>query len=464
MSKVKLIFSIFVIVLIATMLVQCAAPATEAPAEPAAPEEAEAPEAAEEAEAPEATGFNPPQASGPKPDSFEGVELRVAMIDEEREWAFRDMLPEFKEQTGIDVTIDFYGFEDLYNKTLTSSSAHTGEYDVYQFHFPDMALFDNRGYMLDVSEWVERDKEEMELDDIHPSLQDSHMKFKDRWFGVPTHVGSMTFYYRTDIFEEQGYEVPTTWEEVLAIAKDVDEKYGDDVKGFVFMGRSDIQGIATFMNFMGAYGGDFFDPETFEPTMDSPENLQAMNSLMALMPYSIEESPSYGFDEAHVAFQQGRAAMLPFWDSGDGFFSDPEQSDVVGNWGVAPMPGARATNGGWTVQISADSENPEAAWEFLKWLVSPEMENELVPLKPSNRISVLTDPANSEYPSYQGFFNVLEGEPFGFPKIPPNWQMLEIAAQGVNTVLTGQATPEEGLAWIQEQYEVLLLRYDLWKP
>lgn len=128
------------------------------------------------------------------------------------------------------------------------------------------------------------------------------------------------------------------------------------------------------------------------------------------------------------------------------------------------MPGARATNGGWTVQISADSENPEAAWEFLKWLVSPEMENGLVPLKPSCRVSVLTDPANSEYPSYQGFYNVLEGEPFGFPKIPPNWQMLEIAAQGVNTVLTGQATPEEGLAWIQEQYEVLLLRYDLWKP
>jgi multiple sugar transport system substrate-binding protein len=156
--------------------------------------------------------------------------------------------------------------------------------------------------------------------------------------------------------------------------------------------------------------------------------------------------------------------MLPFWDSGDGFFSDPKQSDIIGKWGVAPMPGGRATNGGWSVQISADSDNPEAAWEFLKWIVSPEMERRLVPLKPSCRISILTDPEFRKYPSYQGFYNVLEGNPFGFPKITPNWQMLQLLGQTVNQVMTGMKTPEAALNWLQEQYKVILLRYDLWKP
>jgi multiple sugar transport system substrate-binding protein len=105
-----------------------------------------------------------------------------------RGWAFRDLLPEFKELTGIDVTIDTYGFSDLYNKTLTASAGHTGEYDVYQFHFPDMALFDARGYMVDITDWVMRDAEAMQLDDIHHSLQESHMKFNGRYYGVPTHV------------------------------------------------------------------------------------------------------------------------------------------------------------------------------------------------------------------------------------------------------------------------------------
>lgn len=410
------------------------------------------------------TGLVGPAVLAQEDKPFAGVELRVAMIDEEREWAFRDLLPEFEEQTGIKVTIDTYGFEDLYNKILTASAAHTAEYDVCQFHFPDMALFDERGYMLDITDWVERDAEEMELDDIHPSLQDSHMKYKGRYYGVPTHVGSMTFYYRKDIFEEQGYEVPTTWDAVLEIAKDVDEKYAPDIRGFVFMGRADIQGAATFINFLGDYGGAIYDPETFRPMMDTPEALQAMTTLLELVQYSVEGSPSYGFDEAHVAFQQGRAAMLPFWDSGDGFFSDPEQSDILDLWAVAPMPGGRATNGGWSVQVSADSPNPEAAWEFLKWLVSPEMERRLVPMKPSCRTSILTDPEFSVYPSYLGFYNVLEGNPFPFPKITPNWQMLQLLGQAENQVVTGQTTPEEALAWLQEQYEVILLRYDLWKP
>lgn len=403
------------------------------------------------------------QASG-KEKPFAGVELRVAMIDEEREWAFRDLLPEFEEETGIKVTIDTYGFEDLYNKILTASAAHTGEYDVCQFHFPDMALFDRRGYMADITDWVMRDADEIELDDIHPSLQDSHMKYEGRYYGVPTHVGSMTFYYRKDIFEEQGYEVPTTWEEVMEIAKDVDEKYAPDVRGFVFMGRADIQGAATYLNFLGAYGGDLYDPSTFRPTVDSPEALRAMTMLNDLVSYSVKGSPSYGFDEAHVAFQQGRAAMLPFWDSGDGFFSDPDQSDIIGKWAVAPMPGGRATNGGWSVQITADSPNAEAAWEFLKWIVSPEMERRLVPLKPSCRISILTDPEFSKYPSYLGFYRVLEGNPFPFPKITPNWQMLQLLGKAENQVVTGQMSPANSLAWLQEQYEVILLRYDLWKP
>jgi multiple sugar transport system substrate-binding protein len=400
----------------------------------------------------------------PEKKDLRGVQLHVSMIDEEREWAFRDLLPEFEAKTGIKVTIDTYGFEDLFKKNLTAAAAHTGEYDVIQMHFPDMALFDERGYCRDITDFVMRDKDEIQLDDIHPSLQDSHMKYKGRFYGVPTHVGSMTFYYRKDIFEEQGYQVPKTWEDVLKIAKDVDQKYGPKIRGFAFMGRADIQGAATYLNFMGAYGGEFYDPNTYRPMFDTPEALKGMQTLKELVQYSVEGSPSYGFDEAHVAFQQGRAAMLPFWDSGDGFFSDPEQSDIIGKWWVAPMPGGRATNGGWSVQISADSENPEAAWEFLKWIISPDMERRLVPMKPSCRISILTDPAFKKYPSYQGFYNVLAGKPFPFPKILPNWQMLQLLGQAENEVVTGQKTPKEALTWLQDQYEVIMLRYNLWTP
>jgi multiple sugar transport system substrate-binding protein len=52
-----------------------------------------------------------------------------------------------------------------------------------------------------------------------------------------------------DVFDKEKYKIPKTWEEVLDIAKDVDKKYGPKMRGFVFMGRADIQGAATYINF-----------------------------------------------------------------------------------------------------------------------------------------------------------------------------------------------------------------------
>jgi len=429
----------------------CKAEEAAAPAKEEAAAEEEAP--AEE-EAAETTAA---------PVSFEGVQLKVAMIDEPRERLFAELLPEFKKLTGIDVTIDFYGFEDLYNKTLTSSVARTGEYDVYQFHFPDMALFDERGFMVDVTDWVKRDWNEMEMDDIQASIQESHMKYNGKYYGVPTHIGSHEFYYRTDIFEKEGYALPKTYDDVLTLAKEIDAKYAPETRGFLFMGRADVQGCSTFMGFLGSYGGDFFDNYQHQrPAMDSPAALKAMNTLKEIYKYSVEGSNVYGFDEAQTAFKQGKAAMISFWDSGDNFFSDPEQSDIIGKWAIAPYPGGRTPNGGWSVQISADSKNAAAAWEFLKWIISPDVETKAVPLTPSCRTSILTDPQNSKYPSYAAFNDVLKGNPFGFPKVLPNWQIINETGITVSSVLTGQVTPEEGLAALQKSMETIMLRYGLW--
>lgn len=394
---------------------------------------------------------------------FDGVSIKVAMIDEPREWAFRDRLDQFKSQTGIDVTIDTFGFNDLFNKVLTASTSRSGEYDVFQFHYPDMALFTANGFMLDLTEWVERDAAEMELDDIHASIQESHMMWDGSYYGVPTHLGAMHLYYRTDILEELGFEPPATWDDVVAISKAVDEELGPDTRGIVFMGRADIQGAATFQNLLFGFGGAYFDDDG-KPALNSEAAVKALETLVELSSYAVEGSPSYGFDEAQTAFKQGRAAMVPFWDSGDNFFGNEDESDIVGMWNAAPMPGGRATNGGWTVQISRDSQNPEAAFEFLKWIVSPEIERELVPMTPSARVSILTAEENAQYPAYPAFAAMLDGEPSNFPQVTPNLQILQLVAEAQNAALTGQKTVDEALGDLQTEVEGIAVRYGIWKP
>jgi len=449
------------------MIIASCAPAVQPTSAPAVTQAPVATEAPAVTQAPAPVGPSP---KGPEGYSwsitpgkpYDGQQIHVAMIDEPREHAFKDRLSTFKELTGIDVTIDFFGFDDLYNKNIAASAAKTGEYDVYQLHVPDMALFDERGYMVNLTDWVKRDAEQMELNDIPVALQESHMKFKDSYWGVPTHVGANQFYYRKDIFEKEGYQLPKTWDDVLTIAKDVESKYAPEMHGFAFMGSADIQGASTYMDILGAYGGDFFDPKTMKPTINSPEALKAMQMLVDLTAVSVPGSPSFGFDQAHVAFAKGQAAMIPFWDSGDNFFSDPKQSDIVGKWAEMVMPGGRPTNGGWSVQISADSTHKEAAWEFLKWIISPEMERETVPLTPACRSSILKDPKYAQYPAYLAFDQLLQGNPFAFPKILPNWQILQLTGQTVNAVTAGQTKPADGLKSLQTQFEVIFLRYGIW--
>lgn len=402
-----------------------------------------------------------PAISADKP--FAGVTIKAAMIDEPREWAFRDRLADFEAKTGIKVQIDTYGFDDLFNKNLTAAAGHTGEYDVVQMHVPDMALFDEKGFMVDITDWVNRDKDEMQLDDIHPAIQESHMKYKGRYYGVATHVGGMMLYYRKDIFDKEGYTVPTTWDEVLKIAEDVDKKYAPDMRGLVLMGKADIQGASTYQNIWGAYGGAYFDDKG-KPTLNTEAGLKAMNMVKALTAHAVDGSPSYSFDEAQTAFKQGKGAMVLFWDSGDNFFGDAKASQIVGKWAVAAMPGGHPTDGGWSVQISKDSKNPGAAFEFLKWIVSPQMERDLVPLTPSIRLSVLKDPANAKYPAYTGFLNLLAGQPFIFPKVTPNLQILQEVANAQNAVMTGQASPEDALAKLQSNVEAISVRFGIWQP
>ncbi|MGI9490910.1 MAG: ABC transporter substrate-binding protein [Geminicoccaceae bacterium] len=398
-----------------------------------------------------------------KDKPFEGTKIWVAMVDEPREWAFRDRLDQFREQTGIEVVIDTYDFDSLFNKALSASTTRSGEYDVIQFHYPDISLFSANGFMRDITEWVERDAEEMQLSDIHPSVQDSHMMWEGRYYGMLTHLGIMHLYYRSDIFEENGFDKPESWEDVLAIAQAVDEKYGGDVRGLVLMGRADIQGAATYQNLLAAYGGDYFD-ESGRPTLNTPEAKKALNMLVALSKHAVEESPSIGFVEGHVAFKEGRAAMIPYWDSGDNFFADEKASDIVGKWAVAPMPGGRPTNGGWTVQISRDSTNPEAAFEFLKWIVSPEMERELTPMTASARLSILTDPENAKHPSYPAYAEVLKGEPSNFPQVTPNLLILQLVADAQSAAMAGEKTVDQALDDLQTEVEGIVVRYGIWKP
>src|SRR5690606_7300500 len=87
----------------------------------------------------------------------------------------------------------------------------------------------------------------------------------ENW-GVPDWYLHQAVYYRTDLFEAAGVEIPTSWDELLEVAKALQT---NDVYGFTIpLGASVSAAQHTFFQFLYADDIYVFDPETGEYAFD----------------------------------------------------------------------------------------------------------------------------------------------------------------------------------------------------
>ena len=212
-------------------------------------------------------------------------------------------------------------------------------------------------------------RETLALDDFIPAVVSEQGMWNDRIHGLPCIQAVFGLHYRTDIFEKYKVKVPETWEELRDTAKQLHEKE-PGVAGITFMGRRGVQLQCTYDNIIWSMGGEWFD-ETYKPTINSKEAVEALEYFKTLIPYAPKGVLTYDWDENAHAFAQGKAAMTIQWQNSAPTFYDPEKSKIVGKHAFTYVPGQKQadgsikrtpTFGGWSLQIPKDSKNKEAAW------------------------------------------------------------------------------------------------------
>ena len=385
---------------------------------------------------------------------FEGVTIHVAMVDEPRERSLKDMTSEFEEETGIKVVIDLLGFEPLYNKLLVSSQAKTGEYDVMQPCYMYTHLWVSSGWSFDLTEWVKRDADWVWPEDIHPSQMDTHINggVKGKWYGMPMHSNATCFFYRKDIFQENGFSEPKNWDEVVEIAKKINAKYAPEMYGITFMGKADVQLGCEILSMLGAYGEYIYDKKTYKPTVNTPTGIKVFQLLKELTKYAPPGVGAYALDENYNSFAQGKAAMTIAWTTGYTYFEDPATSKISGKWEAMPCPGGGSVWGGWALQVSESSRHKEAAWEWIKWATSPKMEWRLLGNMESPRTSVLTNPwVQKNYPNNRVYYELVKAGPIPMPLIENSFEILQKAARAGSEVIIGTKEPEQAANELQEE-------------
>lgn len=203
----------------------------------------------------------------------------------------------------------------------------------------------------------------------------------DGLYYVPSSVDTFVLYYNKDVFTAAGLDPnapPTTWDELLAAAKTIQEKTGKPG-----IGVPAINGAEVLEEFVGCFINQATDAPILNaesmPLFNTEEGMSALTYLEQLWPY-VQESPTeYGRGELRALVRDGNVGMIydgPWAVStfkaawGDNFAED-------GSVGVAKLPlgpnGKAITWAGTNGWVATHEETAEASAKFIEFLMSDDV-------------------------------------------------------------------------------------------
>jgi len=285
------------------------------------------------------------------------------------------LFDEFQEEYP-DITLEVvtYSSGDTYQNLQLALSAGSGGPDVVQIENSRLAGFVRMGGLLDITEWV------TPYLDIMNDYKWADAELDGKYYAMPWDSGPVVMYYRRDVFEQAG--LPTspdevsaqvaTWDGYLDVCKTIKEETDRDCfahnKANNF-GR--LYEMALWQQGLGYYN------EAGEVTVDSPENIATLEKFGEFWDAEVcsdqlewtdgwyAEMNSLDEPIATLVEASWMGVFLKSWIAGD----------TAGRWGVAYMPAmeegqVRASNdGGSTLAILEQSENKEAAWAFVEYML-----------------------------------------------------------------------------------------------
>lgn len=252
-------------------------------------------------------------------------------------------------------------------------------------NFPDLMLsmsrtdpvnYGIRGALTDLTEF--EDYEEV-LTRFQTGAADCY-KYNDALYALPEQQTYFCMYYRTDIFEQLGLSVPTTWDEFLNCATTI-QRYNMSV----YIPYTQITATTTVNGGIGSLhlyptlmmqnGLSIYNDEINATDIDNPQALSVFENWIKM--YS-----DYGYLKEADFYNRFRNGSMPLGIALNTTYYTLYSAapEIEGRWALATVPGVAGkynyvAGGGTGCGVVKRSENQQEAWEFIKWWTSAEAQS-----------------------------------------------------------------------------------------
>ncbi|MGM0751607.1 MAG: ABC transporter substrate-binding protein [Bacillota bacterium] len=290
--------------------------------------------------------------------------------------AYDELVADFnKENPEIEVEMVPIAYGD-YELKLRTEIAAGDPPDIMTIDTPTLALYASAGAILSLDSYM---REEGHIEDLaSPTLKG--ITYEDEIYLSPIVESSVALFYNIHLFEKAGIPLPSqnpndpmTWEEVLEAAKKI-SALSPDVTGIdPAQGFPDGESPSYFkMPILWQFGGDVLDPDnqTANGYLNSPESLKALQFYQDLyqvhkvanveIPPEALETDKLGMTVLGSWMVESLSKMNPDFRLGEDF-------------GITALPKGTeqaVPNGGWSLGISAETDYPDEAWEFIRYVTS----------------------------------------------------------------------------------------------
>jgi len=292
----------------------------------------------------------------------------------------------------ITVKVTVSDWEPYWDKLQTSIAGGDAP-DVFAMDGPLFPDYQTRDVLLDLKPYI--DKTGYDLSQLADQAV-ADFTTPDGQFGLPRDLNVVALYYNKKMFDAASLPYPDDtwdWAKLVDVAKQLTKRNAD--------GKVSQWGFYTETTDMENYwselvwqnGGDIISEDHKSSLVGSDQAAGGLQFLQDLI-WKEKVMPDAAITDAlGDAFEQGQAAL----ESNGSWLVSTHQAAGI-DFGIAPLPkgtAGQATSINPTgAVVFKGTKNPDAAWEFVKYLASPEAQTKLMELRaslPANK-EVLSGP------------------------------------------------------------------------